>query len=121
MKQGWLCRCGTRNQPTHRKCRGDGCNRSRPKRRVPKHAEVLRDMSYDEAARESQRLHGGELHACGVCGRPRGDRNHDRDHDHRTGKFRGLACWRCNREWLRGHDLQSLDACSAYLRRGGAV
>ena len=114
-RKTWACRCGHRNESAHRKCRG--CGKAKPKRRVPKHAEVLRDTSYTEAAALSWRMHGGELDACGVCGRPRGERNHDRDHDHRTGKFRGLACFHCNRELLRGHTAETLRACLAYLER----
>ena len=114
-RKSWACRCGHRNEPAHRKCRG--CGKAKPKRRVPKHAEVLRDTSYAQAADLSWRMHGGELDACGVCGRPRGERNHDRDHDHRTGKFRGLACFHCNRELLRGHTAETLRACLAYLER----
>jgi hypothetical protein len=38
-------------------------------------------------------IHGGELYACGACGKPPLEgRKHDRDHDHRTGLARGLAC-----------------------------
>lgn len=36
---------------------------------------------------------------CAVCRGPypgRGDRNWHVDHDHATGKVRGLLCWRCN-------------------------
>ena len=117
-RKSWACRCGHRNEPAHRKCRG--CGKAKPKRRVPKHAEVLRDTSYTEAADLSWRMHGGELDACACCRRPRGDRNHDRDHDHRTGQFRGLACWKCNRELLRGHTLETLRMCVAYLERASS-
>lgn len=119
-KRPWLCtKCGAKNEwrGSSRKCGSCASPVGRRKRRVPKHAEVLRDTSYDHAAIESQRIHGGELGACGVCGRPRGERNHDRDHDHRTGQLRGLACWRCNRELLRGHTAETLRACLAYLER----
>jgi len=122
--RGWTCRhCHHLNLPAHRKCRGEGCGKPKPKRRVPVHARVLRDTSYDEAARLSQLIHGGDLEACGVCGRPRGEsKRHDRDHDHRTGKLRGLACFNCNRELLRGHTEETLQACLDYLRRAkGAV
>lgn len=81
---------------------------------------MLRDTSYEAAALISREIHGGELGDCGVCGRPRGERNHDRDHDHRTGELRGLACWKCNRELLRGHTRETLTACLAYLDRADA-
>lgn len=111
----WACRCGHRNEPTHRKCRG--CGKQKPKRRVPKHAQVLRDTTYPDAALLSVVMHGGDKDACACCGRPKDERNHDRDHDHRTGAFRGLLCWKCNRELLRGHTLETLRACVAYLER----
>jgi hypothetical protein len=128
--RGWTCRkCSYLNKPAHRKCRGtliqDGtvtfCTAPKPKRRVAPHARVLRDTSYQEAETLSQKIHGGERGSCGVCGRPRGERNHDRDHDHRTGDFRGLACWKCNRELLRGHTVETLRACLAYLERAERV
>lgn len=122
--RGWTCRrasCGHLNHPEHVKCRGEGCTARRPKKRVSPHARVLRDTSYETAETLSMTLHGGERGSCGVCGRPRGERNHDRDHDHKSGKFRGLACWKCNRELLRGHTVETLQACLAYLERAGAA
>lgn len=66
---------------------------SRPIKRRRKHAETLRTDSYEVYALLSQTIHGGENEACGVCGKPKPDgRKHDRDHDHKTGKPRGLAC-----------------------------
>jgi len=100
-KPYWSCRCGYRNLREHRKCRG--CDKAKPKKRVPKHAVVLRDSPYEEWVPLSVEIHGGEPHACGCCRRlPTKVKRHDRDHDHRTGKPRGLACSYCNRERLRG-------------------
>jgi hypothetical protein len=100
----WMCPCGHRNERAVIKCRGESCNRTRPKKRVPKHAEVLRDTPYEAYAELSVRIHGGELHNCAVCKRaPTKVKRHDRDHDHRIiGRARGIACSYCNRERLRG-------------------
>jgi hypothetical protein len=73
-------------------------------------------------------IHGGDDYnlshgflikeTCGVCGRkPSETRRHDRDHDHRTGKPRGLACFRCNRELLRNTTLEEARLVVAYLER----
>lgn len=119
----WLCKCGYRNERTHRNCRGPECNKTRPKKRVPKHAESLRDIDYETWARLSQEIHGGELYACGVCGRlPSKTRRHDRDHDHRAdsvafGKPRGITDARCNRELLRNATLAEAFKVLAYLIR----
>ena len=117
----WSCRkCGFRNKRTaSRKCQGCG-DLTKPKRRVPKHAEVLRDTSYEKWEQLSYEIHGkaAELGACGVCGRQPGEnRRCDRDHDHRTGRVRGLACVRCNRELLRNSTLEEARAVVAYLER----
>ena len=34
---------------------------------------------------------------CAICGNPPKTRRLDVDHDHKTGKVRGLLCHRCNR------------------------
>ena len=121
----WICpraSCGHRNEwrGTSRKCQGCG-GMTRRKKRVPKHAVVLRDTSYEECERLSQKIHGGELGACGYCGRPKPEgRRHDRDHDHATGQFRGLACFHCNRERLRHHTIGTMVAGVGYLQRAGA-
>ena len=115
----WTCRrCGFRNLRAHVKCRGAECSSRRPKPRVPKHARVLRDNTYEQLERRSQEIHGGELGACAYCGKPKPEgRRHDRDHDHHTGEFRGLACFHCNREKLRHHSLETMRAGVGYLER----
>lgn len=121
-RQGWLCRCGYRNEPAHVKCRGAGCGRRRPRRRVPTHARTLQELSFEEWAALSQRVHGGELYSCALCGRPPTEgRRHDRDHDHRTGRPRGLLCWKCNRELVRHITLEEARAVVAYFERAETV
>jgi hypothetical protein len=77
---------------------------------VPKHAQTLRDDTYETYRQINELIHGVADEACGLCGKPRSqERRHDRDHDHKTGKPRGLLCHRCNRvlvfwitaDWLR--------------------
>lgn len=75
-------------------------------------------MPYAAVAEFSAQLHGTDPEACGVCGKPRGEaRKHERDHDHRTGHMRGLACYNCNNHLLRHETLESLRAAVAYLER----
>jgi hypothetical protein len=115
----WTCRkCKHRNErSSSRKCAG--ClELTKPKLRVPKHAETLRDDPYEVYEELSARIHGTEPGACGCCRRERVEtRRHDRDHDHFTGKPRGLACTRCNKELLRNATLESARAVVAYLER----
>jgi hypothetical protein len=123
----WLCPCGTRNQRVKQKCAGEGCNRRRPKRRVPVHARTLRDDSYLEYVAVNARLHAsgfdGDWHPdhCGVCGKPPSTERHmDRDHDHTTGLPRGLACpgnSGCNALMPRQLTLERARLIVAYLER----
>jgi hypothetical protein len=118
-------KCAHRNDRTggRRKC--ENCAANLPKRRVPKHAETLRDQSYEEYRLLNETIHtlkrGSAMSSgddCGVCGRPKPEyRRHDRDHDHRTGHARGLACVRCNRELLRNTTLEEARLVVAYLER----
>jgi hypothetical protein len=119
MRRYWTCRkCGHRNDRTaSRKCVGCG-GLTKPKLRVPKHAETLRDTPYDRFAQLSVEIHGGEYEACGVCGKLKPETHkHDRDHDHREIRARGLACVRCNRELLRNTTLEEARLVVAYLER----
>lgn len=75
------------------KCSTKGCEGRRPKKRTPRHAQTLRDDSYAVYVQAARDIHGVTDESCCVCGKPRGqERRHDRDHDHVTGKPRGLAC-----------------------------
>jgi hypothetical protein len=91
-------KCSHRNDRTggRRKCAGCGANL--PKRRVPKHAETLRDDSYAAYMQTARDIHGVTDEACCACGKPRSqERRCDRDHEHNRrspffGKRRGLLC-----------------------------
>lgn len=127
-KRYWLCQgCGTRNERRKIKCANPDCNRRRPKRRVPKHAQTLRDHSYEHYRQINAELHakafGGEWtpDCCGVCGKPPSSTRHmDRDHDHVTGLPRGLACpgnQGCNALMPRQMTLERARQVVAYLER----
>ena len=95
----WTCPCGTRNERIKQRCANTDCRRARPKKRVPTHARTLRDDSYTVYRDVNAQIHaqafGGDWtpDACGVCGKPPATARHmDRDHDHATGRPRGLAC-----------------------------
>lgn len=91
----WLCgKCGHTNEvrTSSRKCAGCG-ELTKRKTRRPKHSEVLRGDTYPLFVQAAREIHGVTDESCCVCGKPRSQgRRHDRDHDHRTGKPRGLAC-----------------------------
>lgn len=59
---------------------------------------------------------------CAICGsKPRTRRLHV-DHDHKTGRVRGLLCFPCNRLLLIGGvTAAKLDAAADYLRRTAPV
>lgn len=95
MRQYWTCPkgCGGRWKRSLVKCRTEGCTGRRPKPRVPKHARTLRDDSYAVYVQVARDIHGVTDESCCVCGKPRSqERRPDRDHDHKTGKPRGLVC-----------------------------
>jgi hypothetical protein len=66
---------------------------TKPKRRVRKVDVTLRDDSYQAYVRVAAEIHGIIDESCCACGKPRTlERRCDRDHDHTTGKPRGLLC-----------------------------
>jgi len=72
-------------------------------RRKPQRAKQL-GISDDDYQQLLEEQEGG----CAICGAPPKTRRLSVDHNHRTGKVRGLLCFRCNRglptyatsEWL---------------------
>jgi hypothetical protein len=118
----WTCPCGTRNERTKQKCANEGCRRSRPKARVPKHAVALRDLTYDDYIAVNQTIHGvGDV--CAVCGRERSqERKLDREHGHHQGELsygkpRGLVCVADNILMPRGLTAAKAQEIAAYLAR----
>ena len=108
MARQWKCRGCTRSVPRVKpKC--PDCGRKRPAPRRAAHRAIL-DTPYEEWVA----IYG---EVCGICGRPPGTRKLDRDHDHRTGKMRGVLCHRCNRALPMWKDVAWLEAAAAYLNR----
>jgi hypothetical protein len=91
-----------------RKCRA--CLAPFPKRRKPAHTSALK------LAREVYELINGGPH-CGICGATQkpGGKNLHRDHDHVTGRPRGILCWPCNSLMRRRVTIVWLRAALAYL------
>ncbi len=63
-------------------------------------------------------------HQCKICGLPWADRTRDFqiDHDHATGKVRGLLCHLCNKGLgMFGDKPQLMVNAALYVQRGGRV
>lgn len=117
-RKSWTCPvCKRKNEArtSSRTC-AYGCGATKPAAKLNPLTKPVDPYHVYELL--SVEIHGGEVGACGVCGRPpKESRNNDRDHDHRTGKPRGLACPRCNKELLRHSTLEEARAVVAYLER----
>jgi len=91
MPSTWKCKCGIRHARVRQKC--PWCQMPRPPKRVQKHARILVGDTYPQFVQAARDIHGVTDESCCVCGKPRSqERRHDRDHDHKTGLPRGLAC-----------------------------
>lgn len=106
----WTCqrvskgrKCGAQNTSRRKVC--GYCGKPRPARKRPAHMDALK-QSYEAFLA----LNGDIGERCAICLKPPALRRRlDRDHDHLTGRPRGLLCHRCNRAlpawmtpaWLR--------------------
>lgn len=99
----------------------DLANRWRIKNPERKYAQVLWDnykLTLEEYRQILDRQNGG----CALCGKKEGKINGKRilhvDHDHETGKVRGILCVQCNHGLGKFQDsVEILDKATAYLRR----
>src|SRR5262245_51563404 len=112
MARYWTCRkCGLRWGRTKQRC---DCGRARPKARTAAHRAILTEMPYEDwVARYGA--------CCGVCGTVPNGRRLDRDHDHATGRPRGLLCHRCNRALPSWVTTEWLERARGYLQDAGGV
>lgn len=112
MIRTWTCRrCGGGWPRRFSKCQTPRCTGRKPKYRPPAH-QAERDATTYESLVEKY----GEI--CGICGRgPRTRRLH-RDHDHRTGRVRGLLCFPCNAALRPYMTLEWLLNAAKYLDDG---
>ena len=55
---------------------------------------------------------------CAICLKPQHGRRLAVDHDHKSGKVRGLLCWRCNKYLISNHrDPELFYSAGRYLER----
>ena len=96
-------------------CKGCFSLRSRAKSR---RARLGHDWGHNDELYLT-RLQGGR---CAICGAEQGNRRFHLDHDHATGRARGLLCHSCNLGLGAFRDNPEwLDAAAAYLRGGGTL
>ena len=95
--------------------------RRRREQRGPAQIQVERDQylqrTYGLGLDEFEFLVVAQSGRCAICCKQEGDRLHV-DHDHDTGRVRGLLCGSCNRAMGLFHeDPSRFEAAGAYLRR----
>lgn len=67
---------------------------------------------------DEMRVREQQGNVCAICRQPPQRERFDIDHDHVTGKFRGLLCGRCNKGLgLLGDNEEGVAAALEYLRR----
>lgn len=74
-------------------------------------------LSAKEAENARKELFIKQNKCCAICKKPEKSfkRRLSVDHNHRTGKIRGLLCYRCNRFIVGKHDLTSALRLLIYL------
>lgn len=62
------------------------------------------ERTYGITLEQYDALLASNLGGCWICGRIPTKRKLHVEHDHKTGRVRGLACWRCNMMLQQAHD-----------------
>lgn len=87
---------------------------------MPKLSKMFTKKEIDAFRQDLIDKHGNE---CAICEKPRSafKKNFAVDHDHMTGKIRGLLCFRCNKFVLGRQTLESVNKMKAYLEKYGSI
>jgi len=115
-KDGYGYRCKTCDKKARYKYRESNKDRfyENSRKRQLKYKYGITPEEYESILRDQ----GG---GCAICSTPtntRGDFKFSVDHDHKTGKMRGLLCNNCNRGLgLLGDDVVSLRKALTYLTK----
>jgi hypothetical protein len=73
---------------------------------------------YGITAADYDRMLAAQGGVCAICGRPPKTRRLNVDHDHNTGRIRGILCWRCNKGLqFFSDDAKHLRRAAAYVKR----
>lgn len=113
--------------------RKEACRRSYERRKLGVTSEMLRNMrpvvseypkqrlkwEYDLSIEEYERMLKAQDGKCAIC---RKDRPLHVDHDHKTGKVRGLLCSPCNRGLGHFEDcVENLESAAEYLKKAALL
>ena len=85
---------------------------------MAKLSKLYNKKQIDAIRAELIEKHGNK---CAICDKPREafKKNFAVDHDHKTGKIRGLLCYRCNKFILGRQTLATVEKMLAYLLKFG--
>ena len=74
-------------------------------------------LTLKEAEAERQKLLDAQNGCCAICLKPESyfKRRLAVDHNHKTGKVRGLLCFRCNKFLVGRHTIESMKKIYDYL------
>ena len=83
---------------------------------MPALSKLYTKAQIDKIRRDLIEKHGN---SCGICKKPRPHfkTNLAVDHNHKTGRIRGLLCFRCNKFQLGRHTIESVTSLLDYLNK----
>jgi hypothetical protein len=76
-------------------------------------------LTLKDAELERQKLSIAQDHCCAICKRPESifKKRLAVDHNHKTGRIRGLLCYYCNKFLVGRHTIESIKKISDYLNQ----